>query len=100
MSAKDFIEKLFGEMLQLFKDEDELRKLWGVPGTRKRLLEELSERGYGEEPLTANGNLIDAEKSDLFDVLAYMAFALPTITREERVTSRHHVIVAGYDESL
>jgi type I restriction enzyme, R subunit len=28
--------------------------------------------------------IIEAEKSDLFDVLAYVAYALPTLTREER----------------
>ena len=28
--------------------------------------------------------IIDAEKSDLFDVLAHIAYALPTLTREER----------------
>jgi type I restriction enzyme R subunit len=28
--------------------------------------------------------IIDAENSDLFDVLAYVAYALPTLTREER----------------
>ena len=28
--------------------------------------------------------IIDAEKSDLFDVLAYVAYALPPLTREER----------------
>ena len=28
--------------------------------------------------------IIDAEKSDLFDVLAYVAYALPTVSREER----------------
>jgi type I restriction enzyme R subunit len=28
--------------------------------------------------------IIDAEKSDLFDVLAHFAYALPTLTREER----------------
>ncbi len=28
--------------------------------------------------------IIDAEKSDLFDVLAYVAYALPRLTREER----------------
>lgn len=30
--------------------------------------------------------LIDAEKSDLFDVLAHVAFALPPLTREERAS--------------
>ena len=28
--------------------------------------------------------IIDAEKSDLFDVLAYVAYALPALSREER----------------
>jgi type I restriction enzyme, R subunit len=28
--------------------------------------------------------IIDAEKSDLFDVLAQVAYAMPTLTREER----------------
>ena len=32
--------------------------------------------------------IIDAEKSDLFDVLAYVAYALPTLTREERAPSK------------
>ena len=30
--------------------------------------------------------IIDAEKSDLFDVLAHVAYALPPLTREERAT--------------
>ena len=28
--------------------------------------------------------IIDAERSDLFDVLAHVAYALPTLTREDR----------------
>jgi type I restriction enzyme R subunit len=31
--------------------------------------------------------IIDAEKSDIFDVLAYVAYALPTVTREVRATN-------------
>ena len=30
--------------------------------------------------------IIDAEKSDLFDVLAHVAWALPTLTRQERAS--------------
>ncbi len=30
--------------------------------------------------------MIDAEKSDLFDVLAYIAYVLPPLTREERAS--------------
>ena len=32
--------------------------------------------------------IIDAEKSDLFDVLAHVAYALPPLTREVRADQR------------
>jgi type I restriction enzyme R subunit len=44
----------------------------------------LSERGYGKEPLDELRSMIDAENSELYDVLAYIAFALDPISREER----------------
>ncbi len=37
--------------------------------------------------------IINAEKSDLFDVLAYVAYALPPLTREERA-ARAKVIIS------
>ena len=100
MSAAQFIEQLFGELPELFKDEDELRRIWSRPDTRKALLKSLSEKGFGGEQLTEIRKMIDAEKSDLFDVLAYIAFALPPITREERVTTRRADIFAHYDSKL
>ena len=100
MSAAQFIERLFGELPQLFKDEDELRALWGQPDTRKALLESLSEKGYGDEQLGEIRRMIDAEKSDLFDVLAYIAFALAPITREERVNAHREQIFSRYDDKL
>lgn len=100
MSAAQFIERLFGELPEFFKNEDELRDIWSRPGTRKALLESLSEKGYGGEELAAIRKMIDAEKSDLFDVLAYIAFALAPITREERVISRRADIFARYDGKL
>ena len=44
--------------------------------------------------------MIDAEKSDLFDVLAYIAFALAPITRAERVDTRKPTILSPYDDKL
>ena len=77
----EFIEKLYGELPGYFKDEDNLRDIWSQPDTRKALLTSLSEKGFGQEQLSAIKKMIDAEKSDLFDVLAYIAFALPPITQ-------------------
>jgi len=39
ISAEEFLSSLFGELPKLFKDEEELRKLWSNPITRKTLLE-------------------------------------------------------------
>ena len=100
MSAAEFITRLFGDLPALFRDEDELKALWGQPDTRKALLEGLSEKGYGDEQLSEIRRMIDAEKSDLFDVLAYIAFALAPITREERVNARREQIFSHYDYKL
>jgi type I restriction enzyme R subunit len=98
MSATQFIEKLFGELPELFKDEDELRVLWSKPDTRKKLLAGLEDRGFGIEQLQEIKTLIEAEQSDLFDVLAYIAFALPAITREERVEISRSSIHQHYSD--
>lgn len=84
MSAHQFMESLFGKLPEFFKDEAELRALWSVPDTRKKLLQGLAEKGFGHEQLAEMQKIINAEKSDLFDVLAYVAYALPTLTREQR----------------
>ncbi|MEQ1750762.1 MAG: type I restriction-modification enzyme R subunit C-terminal domain-containing protein, partial [Prosthecobacter sp.] len=84
MSSKQFMEMLFGELPEFFQSEDELRALWSEPLTRKKLLEGLAEKGFKKEVLTEMQSIIDAESSDLFDVLAYVAYSLPTLTREQR----------------
>ena len=84
MSAQQFMEMLFGKLPEFFKNEDELRTLWGDPETRAKLLIGLAEKGFGSAQLTEMQKIIDAENSDLFDVLAYVAYALPMLTRQER----------------
>lgn len=84
MSAQQFMEMLFGKLPEFFKNETELRTLWSSPDTRAKLLQGLAEKGIGHEQMTEMQRIIDAEKSDLFDVLAHVAYALPPMTREER----------------
>ncbi len=84
MSAQQFLEMLFGKLPEFFTNEAELRALWSLPSTRAKLLEGLAEKGFGNEQLTEMQRIIDAENSDLFDVLAHVAYALPPLTREER----------------
>ncbi|MHB8202080.1 MAG: EcoAI/FtnUII family type I restriction enzme subunit R [Desulfomonilaceae bacterium] len=92
MSSHQFMELLFGKLPDFFKDEDELRALWSEPDTRKRLLDGLAEKGFGKDQLAEMQRIIDAEKSDLFDVLAYVAYALPPLTRGERAAKAKIVI--------
>jgi type I restriction enzyme R subunit len=100
ISANQMIEKLFGELPHFFKDEDELRALWSKPDTRKALLQGLAEKGFGTDQISEISRMINAEKSDVFDVLGYIAFALAPITRAERVESRKGKILGRYDSKL
>lgn len=84
MSTAQFLESLFGILPEFFKDEDALRNIWSLPETRKQLLEGLSSKGYNREVLAEMQRIIDAEHSDLFDVLAYVAFALEPLSRRHR----------------
>lgn len=87
MSAAQFLESLFGALPEFFKDEDELRRLWSDPGTRRQLLLGLADKGFGRDALAEMQRVIEAEQSDLFDVLAYVAFATAPIPRADRAAS-------------
>jgi type I restriction enzyme, R subunit len=84
MSAAQFLEALYGTLPEFFKDEDDLRRLWSAPDTRKALLAGLEEKGFGREPLSEMQKIIEAQDSDLFDVLAFVAFAADPETRAHR----------------
>lgn len=84
MSAHEFMEELFGKLPEFFKDENELRTIWSDPTTRRKLLDGLAEKGFGKEQLGEMQKIIDAEKSDLFDVLAYIAYAYEPVSRADR----------------
>ncbi len=95
ISAEEFLQNLFGELPNFFKSEEELRTIWGNPMTRKTLLGKLDEAGFGKEELFTLQKLIDAEKSDLFDVLEYVFNSdIKPITREARVAAAQATIFA------
>ena len=96
MSAQQFLEALFGRLPDFFKDEAELRCIWSAPDTRSRLLQGLAEKGFGYDQLAAMQQIIAAENSDLFDVLAYVAWALPTVTREDRANHARGAISSTF----
>ena len=97
MSAQQFMEMLFGKLPDFFQSEAELRKLWSAPDTRAKLLGGLAEKGFGHDQLAEMQKIIDAEKSDLFDVLANVAYALPPVTREVRADQARVYINSNFN---
>ena len=71
-------------MPDVFQDEKELRSLWSNPETRKKLLDGLASRGFGEAELKEIQKMTNNQYSDIFDVLSYIAFAKQPKLREER----------------
>ncbi len=94
ISAEQFLENLFGVLPQFFRDEEHLREIWSKPSTRRELLHRLADAGFGPEQLGEMQKLIDAEKSDVFDLLEYVAYAVAPITRKERVDAAKSNIFA------
>jgi len=70
MSAQQFMELLFGRLPEFFHDEDELRRIWSAPDTRKRLLQGLAEKGFGHDQLSKMQRIIDLEASEVADSCA------------------------------
>ena len=98
ISAEEFLNNLFGELPNIFKNEDELRTLWSSPLTRKVLLEKLDAAGFPKSDLLVLQSLVSMEKSDLFDVLEYVFNAgYKSMTREERVAASQAAIFALLD---
>jgi type I restriction enzyme, R subunit len=99
ISAEEFLQNLFGKLPEFFKNENELRKIWSNPIARKTLLNKLAEAGYGINELKTLRQLINAENSDLFDVLEYISFAIKPISREERVAKAQLNIFESLDDN-
>ena len=95
VSAEEFLNNLFGELPKLFSSEEELRAIWGNPTTRGILLEKLEDAGFGKAELSTLQTLINAENSDLFDVLEYVFNSdIKPISREDRVAASQSNIFA------
>lgn len=99
MSLTEFIQSLFNtlEMPDLFKNEDELRTLWAVPTTRAKLLKQLEDAGFPTSELVSIQELIDAQNSDLFDVLEFVKYALKPVPRKTRAAVSRSIMQEGIE---
>ena len=84
VSAEEFLQTMFGELPAFFSSVEDLQQKWAVPQTRSELLEKLGDVGYGTDVLKQIRTLIDAEDSDLLDVLEYIAYNIEPMERKER----------------
>jgi type I restriction enzyme R subunit len=98
MSSTQFMEAMLGAVPEFFKDEDQLRELWSNPETRKKLLEGLAEKGFGKTQLADMQKIIDAENSDIFDVLAHVAYSLTPLSRAERASAAQVKIHQSFED--
>lgn len=99
ISAEEFLGNLFGELPKLFNNEEELRKLWSTPLTRRTLLNKLEEAGFPKSDLLTLQQLVNMEKSDLYDVLEYVFNGdYIAMTREARAKAAEATIFALLNE--
>ncbi|KKP55891.1 MAG: hypothetical protein UR50_C0014G0006 [Parcubacteria group bacterium GW2011_GWC1_34_10] len=98
LSSEEFITKIYGVLPDFFKNEEELRKIWSNPITRKEFLKRLFDLGIDLEQLDNIQKVVNGENCDLFDVLSYLSYNTPLITRQQRIDSTKENIFEGVDE--
>ncbi len=101
ISAEDFLKRLFNtlKLPEILESEENLRKLWANPMTRIDLLEKLEGEGVRKGDLLKLQKLINAEDSDLFDVLEYIVYTEPPVSRAARVQTNEDNIYNILNES-
>ncbi len=89
IGAEEFFKRIFSilHLPEFFGSEEQLRKAWANPLTRKQLLVKLESAGCSRDDLEHVRKMINAQDSDLFDVLEYVSYAKKPITRKERAES-------------
>ena len=100
ITAKEFMEQLFGDLGTMVASADELRAIWTDPDRRTAFIQRLEEMGYDRDRMDDMRRLIDAPKSDIFDVLAYVRFTLEPLSRSERVEGAKATGLAGYEAEM
>ena len=69
----------------MFKSPEDLRYKWENPDTRQLLLDELANRGFGEDKLDMIRRVMGCEGCDLYDILVYLAYDNMPLPRSRRV---------------
>ena len=62
-------------------------------------MQQLTESGFTTEHIEQAKKLISAERSDVYDVLSYIAYATPVSTREERALMAANQLIDEFEEN-
>lgn len=84
LSSEDFIKKILGELPKLYQNEHDLRLAWANPETREKFLKNLEYIWLDAEQIENLKKIFEAEKSDIFDILAYISYGNEIKNRTER----------------
>ncbi len=98
ISAPEFLKQLYGDLPSFFENEEQLRNIWSIPSTRKKLLNELEEKGYNEDQLQDLKRTIHAHGCDIFDVLNYVAYTKDVVPRLKRA-EQAKIMLFDYDKN-
>jgi len=101
VTATEFIKKLFNTITlpNILKSEEELREMWSSPITRNTLLKKLEDNGFTKQDLKSVQTLIEAEDSDIFDVLEHIAYQKKPIPRATRVSNAENKIHSNLNDN-
>jgi len=81
-----------------YDNESDLRAIWSDPLTRIELLTRLEEAGFATADLRKIQDLIAATDSDLYDVLAFISFDAPRLTRQQRADHARTKVAGEVDD--
>lgn len=84
LSSEDFIKKILGELPKFYQNEHDLRLAWANPETREKFLKNLEYIWLDAEQIENLKKIFEAEKSDIFDILAYISYGNEMKNRDER----------------
>lgn len=84
LSSEDFIKKILGELPKFYQNEHDLRFAWADPETREKFLKNLEYIWLDAEQIENLKKIFEAEKSDIFDILAYISYGNEMKNRDER----------------
>lgn len=84
LTAEEFLKRIVGILPELYQDEQQLRKIWSNPETRKKAFEYLQNKNISQEHLESLQQIINAKDCDIFDVLSHITYNTNLITRTKR----------------